>query len=44
MKPELQEILLDWARGRGGITMGSLCCGCSEEFRQLAKDQGKVGW
>jgi hypothetical protein len=31
-EPELQKILLEYARGRGGVTMGSICRGCSEEF------------
>jgi hypothetical protein len=43
-EPELQEILLEYARGRGGVTMGSICRGCSEEFHQVAKDQDKIGW
>jgi hypothetical protein len=41
---ELQEILLDYARGRGGISMGGICRGHSEEFHQLAKEQDKIGW
>jgi hypothetical protein len=43
-EPELQEMLLEYARGRGGITMGDLCRGRSEEFHQLAKEQDKIGW
>jgi hypothetical protein len=42
-EPELQEILLEYARGRGGITMGSICCGCSEEYLQLAMEQDEIG-
>jgi hypothetical protein len=43
-KPELEEILLEYARGRGGVTMGSICRGHSEEFHQLAKEQDESGW
>ncbi len=43
-EPELQEILLEYARGRGGVTMGDICCGRSEEFHQLAKEQDEIGW
>jgi hypothetical protein len=43
-EPELQEILLEYTRGRGGVTMGDICRGCREEFHQLAKEQDKIGW
>jgi hypothetical protein len=43
-EPELQEILLEYARGRGGVTMGDICHGRSEEFHQLAKEQDEIRW
>ncbi len=43
-EPELQEILPEYARGRGGVTLGDICHGRSEEFHQLAKEQDEIGW
>jgi hypothetical protein len=44
MEPELQECLLEYARGRGGLTMEEICCGRAEDFRQLGKEQDDIGW
>ncbi len=43
-EPELQECLLEYARGRGGLTMEEICCGGAEDFRQLVKEQDDIGW
>jgi hypothetical protein len=44
MEPELQECLLEYARGRGGFTMEEVCRGCNKEYHQLAIEQDEIGW
>jgi hypothetical protein len=44
MEPELHKCLLKYARGRGGLMVEEICCGHSEDFRQLEKEQDAIGW
>ncbi len=43
-EPELQECLLESARGRGGTTMEEVCWGHNKEYHQLGKEQDEIGW
>jgi hypothetical protein len=43
-EPELQECLLEYAKGRLGLTMEEICLGCAEDFHQLRKEQDDIGW
>jgi hypothetical protein len=42
-EPELHDILMEYARGRGGISMEGVCRGRGEEFTQLARKQDEIG-
>ena len=42
--PELRECIVDYAKGRGTLTMLEICHGKDTRFRQMAADQGEIGW
>lgn len=41
---ELRFCLIDYARGRGGVTMYDLCHNKSEGYQRLARSQDMIGW
>jgi hypothetical protein len=43
-KPTLQECLVEYARGRGGITMLEVCSGMGELYTLMAANQDCIGW
>jgi hypothetical protein len=43
-EPELQEVLMEYACGRGGLSMEEVCCGRGKGFARLGRDQDEIGW
>jgi hypothetical protein len=43
-KPALQECLIEYARGRGRITMLEVCSGMGELYTSMAADQDRIRW
>jgi hypothetical protein len=41
---ELRFCLIDYARGRGGITMSDICHGKSNRYKKMARSQDMIGW
>jgi hypothetical protein len=41
---ELRFCLIDYAQGRGGITMYDICHNKSPQFQRMARSQDKIGW
>ncbi len=42
--PDLRECILEYAKGRGTITMSEICQGRDSRFQRMAMDQDKIGW
>ena len=42
--PDLRDCIMEYARGRGGITMSELCSSLDTRFRLMAHDQDEIGW
>jgi hypothetical protein len=42
--PDLRECIMEYAKGRGSITMLDICQGMDSRFRRLARDQDEIGW
>ena len=42
--PDLQESIVDYAKGRGTLTMSKICQGRDARFRRMAADQDEIGW
>ncbi len=42
--PDLQECIIEYARGRGTITMSNICQDRDPHFQRMARDQDKIGW
>jgi hypothetical protein len=43
-KPALQECLVKYAHGRGGITMSEVCSGMGELYTSMVDNQDRIGW
>jgi hypothetical protein len=41
---ELRFCLIDYARGRGGVTMSDICHGKSNNYKKMAQSQDLIGW
>ena len=42
--PNLRECIVDYAKGRGTVSMSELCHDKDTRFRQMAANQDKIGW
>ena len=42
--PNLSECIIDYAKGRGKLTMSEICQGMDNRFWQMARDQDEIGW
>jgi len=42
--PDLQECIIQYARGRGTITMSNICQDRDPRFQRMAMDHDKIGW
>jgi hypothetical protein len=42
--PDLCECIVEYAKGRGTITMSEICWNMDARFRQMAWDQDEIGW
>ena len=42
--PGLQDCIIQYARGRGGTTMGEICEDMHEKYHHFAVSQDKIGW
>ena len=42
--PGLQDCIIQYARGRGGTTMGEICEDKHEKYHHFAVSQDKIGW
>jgi hypothetical protein len=42
--PNLRECILEYAKGRGTITMSEICQGRDSQFQRMAMDQDEIGW
>lgn len=40
----LTQCLVEYAKGRGGKSMGEICHGMHERYQRLARSQDKIGW
>ena len=44
MDPDLCECIVEYAKGRGTITMSEICWNIDARIWQMARDQDKIGW
>jgi hypothetical protein len=44
MEPDILDCIMEYAHGRGGRTMESICEGLGPRFQRLAKEQDAIGW
>jgi hypothetical protein len=42
--PTLQDCIVEYCRGRGGISMDTIMQGKEQWFRQMAADQDRIRW
>ncbi len=42
--PDLQGCIVEYAKGRGSITMTDICQGWDSRLQWMARDQDKIGW
>jgi hypothetical protein len=42
--PDLRECIVEYAKGRGTITMSDICRGIDSWFRRMAHDQDEISW
>ncbi len=43
-EPDLRECIVDYARGRGSLSMLEICQGMDPRFQRMARAQDKIGW
>ena len=41
---DLRDCIVEYAKGRGTITMTEICWNLDARFRQMARDQDEIGW
>jgi hypothetical protein len=44
MDPDLWDCIVEYAKGRGGVTMEEVCRDKDHRFRRMASDQDIIGW
>jgi hypothetical protein len=42
--PDLQECMVEYAKGRGGLTMMEICRGMDHRYWKVAEEQDAIGW
>jgi hypothetical protein len=42
--PDLRDCIVEYAKGRGGVTMEEVCRDKDHHFRRMASDQDIIGW
>ena len=42
--PNLRECLVEYAKGRGGLSMAEICRGMDNRYRRVAEEQDAIGW
>jgi hypothetical protein len=43
-EPDLRECIVDYARGRGSLSMLEICQGMDPRFQRMARAQDEIGW
>jgi hypothetical protein len=42
--PDLSECLVEYAKGRGGLSMMEICRGMDNRYPRVAEEQDAIGW
>ena len=42
--PDLRECLVEYARGRSGLSMTEICRSMDNRYRRVAEEQDAIGW
>jgi hypothetical protein len=42
--PNLSECLVEYAKGRGGLSMTEICRGMDNRYLRVAEEQDAIGW
>jgi hypothetical protein len=42
--PDLRDCIVEYAKGRGGVTMEVVCRDKDHRFSRMASDQDIIGW
>jgi hypothetical protein len=42
--PDLRECMVEYAKGRGSLTMTEICRGMDHRYRKVAEEQDAIGW
>ena len=42
--PDLRDCIIEYAKGRGGLSMSEICYNLDRRFQLMAQDQDEIGW